>query len=162
MSVGTLYYGGSETPIHIDDGTLAHLKAVISTKLRRSESFTVTWLHPADQPGGRSTIWLHPSIPMRFVFDDAEPAPLDRAWLADLVASGNSAGGITLNADDFETGDVFLEHEARTATVGKLDVHELSIDRLTVAGAEVPPRDLPAGGDRPQHVEAEPAKDDTP
>ena len=36
-SMGTLYY--SETPIRIEDRALAHLKAVISTKLRRAESF---------------------------------------------------------------------------------------------------------------------------
>ena len=69
-----MYYGGSATPIHIEDRALAHLKVVIATKLRRGESFTVSWRHPDDQPRGRSTIWLHPSIPLRFVFDDPEPA----------------------------------------------------------------------------------------
>src|SRR5687767_7957657 len=44
--VGTIYYGGSATPIHIEDRALAHLKVVIASKLRRHESFTVTWQHP--------------------------------------------------------------------------------------------------------------------
>jgi len=67
-AVGTIFYGGSATPIHIEDRALAHLKVVIATKLRRHESFTVSWRHPDGEPVGRSTIWLHPSIPLRFVF----------------------------------------------------------------------------------------------
>ncbi len=94
--MGTIYYGGSATPIHIEDRALAHLKVVIATKLRRDESFTVSWRHPDDQPRGRSTIWLHPSIPLRFVFDDPEPAELSREWIEELANSANSSGGITL------------------------------------------------------------------
>ena len=35
--MGTVSYGGSATPIHIEDRALAHLKVVIATKLRPSE-----------------------------------------------------------------------------------------------------------------------------
>lgn len=94
--MGSIYYGGTEMPIHIEDRALAHLKVVIATKLRRSESFTVSWRHPEDQPGGRSTIWLHPSIPLRFVFDDAEPPALSREWIEELAHSANTTGGIML------------------------------------------------------------------
>jgi len=139
--VGTIYYGGSATPIHIDDRALAHLKVVIATKLRRSESFTVTWQHPDDQPRGRSTIWLHPSIPLRFVFDDPEPTELSRSWIEELASSANSSGGITLVAEHFDTGPIEVltgvESEAAVA-VGKVDVEELTIDKLTIAGHEIP------------------------
>ena len=101
--MGTIYYGGSGMPIHIEDRTLAHLKVVIATKLRRSESFTVSWQHPDDHPQGRTTIWLHPSIPLRFVFDAPEPPPLDREWIEELATSANSSGGIQLVAQHFET-----------------------------------------------------------
>jgi len=142
--VGTIYYGGSATPIHIDDRALAHLKVVIATKLRRSESFTVTWRHPEDQPRGRSTIWLHPSIPLRFVFDDPEPAELSRQWIEDLAHSANSSGGITLVAEHFDTGPIdVIESEEPHLTVGKVDVDELSIDKLTVAGTEMIPGEAP-------------------
>ncbi len=100
--MGTLYYGGSATPIHIDDRALAHVKVVVSTKLRRGESFTLSWRHPDDEPRGRSTIWLHPSIPMRFVFDDPEPTELSREWIEALAQSANSSGGITLVAEDID------------------------------------------------------------
>ena len=94
--MGTIYYGGSATPIHIEDRALAHLKVVIATKLRRNESFTVSWQHPTGEPEGHSTLWLHPSIPLRFVFDDPEPALLSRAWIEDLANSANSSGGLLL------------------------------------------------------------------
>ncbi|TDN90659.1 hypothetical protein [Microbacterium sp. BK668] len=97
--MGTIYYGGSATPIHIEDRALAHLKVVIATKLRRGESFTVSWAHPDDQPRGRSTIWLHPSIPLRFVFDEPEPPVLSREWIESLANSANSSGGVSLVAE---------------------------------------------------------------
>lgn len=94
--MGTIYYGDAATPIHIEDRALAHVKVVIATKLRRNESFTLSWRHPEGEPTGRSTIWLHPSIPLRFVFDDPEPALLNRAWIEELANSAHSTGGITL------------------------------------------------------------------
>lgn len=143
--MGTIYYGGSATPIHIDDRALAHLKVVIATKLRRSESFTVTWRHPDDQPRGRSTIWLHPSIPLRFVFDDPEPTELSREWIEELASSANSSGGITLIAEHFDTGPIEVITEEEThLSVGRVDVDELSIDKLTVAGTEMVPGEAPS------------------
>jgi len=94
--MGIIYYGGTAMPIHIEDRALAHLKVVIATKLRRSESFTVSWQHPDDHPQGRSTIWLHPSIPLRFVFDEPEAPELSREWIEELANSANSSGGIML------------------------------------------------------------------
>lgn len=94
--MGSIFYGGSRNPIEIEDRALAHLKVVIATKLRRNESFTVSWQHVDDQPRGRTTIWLHPSISLRFVFDDPEPPELSRAVLAELASLANSSGGIQL------------------------------------------------------------------
>jgi hypothetical protein len=94
--VGTLYYGDSGTPIGIEDRALAHLKVAITTKLRRGESFTLSWKHPDEQPRGRSTLWLHPSIPLRFVFDEPVVPELSRSWIEDLMRSANSTGGIQL------------------------------------------------------------------
>ncbi|MEV8267283.1 hypothetical protein [Microbacterium sp. NPDC076911] len=110
--MGTIYYGGSATPIHIEDRALAHLKVVIATKLRRAESFTVSWVHPDDQPRGRSTIWLHPSIPLRFVFDDPEPTPLSREWIEELANTASSTGGITLVAEHFDTKPASVADDA--------------------------------------------------
>ncbi|WP_102192623.1 hypothetical protein [Microbacterium aurantiacum] len=94
--MGSILYDGEDHPIHIEDRALAHLKVVIATKLRRQESFTLSWKHPEGEPGGRSTIWLHPSIPLRFTFDETEPPELNMRWIEDLMHSANSTGGITL------------------------------------------------------------------
>ena len=138
--MGTIYYGGSATPIHIEDRALAHLKVVIATKLRRDESFTVSWRHPDDQPRGRSTIWLHPSIPLRFVFDDPEPTDLSREWIEELANSANSSGGITLIAEHFDTGPIPTiggDGDADSLKVGTVEVENLEIDKLKVAGNDV-------------------------
>jgi hypothetical protein len=97
-----MYYGGSATPIPIEDRALAHLKVVIATKLRRGESFTVSWRHAEEDPHGRSTVWLHPSIPLRFVFDHAESPELSRRWIEELANSANSSGGIVLVPEHIE------------------------------------------------------------
>ncbi|GEK86563.1 hypothetical protein GCM10007198_05570 [Microbacterium aerolatum] len=94
--MGTLFYDSCGDPIHIDDRTLAHLKVVIATRMRRHESFTLSWQHPEEEPGGRATIWLHPSIPLRFVFDQPDPPALNARWIEDLMNSVSSTGGISL------------------------------------------------------------------
>lgn len=97
--MGILYYGGSAMPIHIEDRALAHLKVVILAKLRRNESFTVSWRHHETEPVGRSTIWMHPSLPIRFVFDEPEAPELNREWIEELAHSANALGGITLTEE---------------------------------------------------------------
>jgi hypothetical protein len=98
--MGMIYYGGTANPIHIEDRVLAHLKVVIATKLRRNESFTLSWRHPEGDTPGRSTIWLHPSIPLRFVFDSAEPPELIPDWITAMANSANTSGGITIISED--------------------------------------------------------------
>ncbi|MGW8483193.1 DUF7882 family protein [Microbacterium sp. NPDC055903] len=100
--MGMLYYGSSADPIQIEDRALAHLKVVIATKLRRNESFTLSWQHPDGDDPGRSTLWLHPSIPLRFVFDTPEAPELHAEWITAMANSANSSGGITLVPEDLD------------------------------------------------------------
>lgn len=95
--MGTLYYGTSAEPIEIDDHLLTHLKIVVTAKLRRNESFTLSWKHAADEPMGRSTIWLQSSIPLRFVFDAPVPDQLERELLHRLATEANSNAGVSLD-----------------------------------------------------------------
>jgi len=90
------FYGSAEHPIEIDDVTLAHLKVVIATKLRRNESFTLSWAHDDDQPRGRSTLWLHPSIQLRFEFNEPNPPELEPARIQAYANSANTSGGILI------------------------------------------------------------------
>lgn len=94
--MGLLYYGNASDEIEIPDRLLAHVKVVMTTKLRRGESFTVSWVHAAGTAGGRSTIWLDPSIPLRFVFDSAEAEELDSALLTELAREANATSGLMI------------------------------------------------------------------
>lgn len=100
--MGSLLYGASVDPIHIEDRALAHLKVVIATKLRRNESFTLSWKHSDGEPVGRSTIWFHPSIPLRFTFDEPETPQLNAKWIEQLMHTANSTGGIQLVGEVLE------------------------------------------------------------
>lgn len=71
--MGTLFYGSNLVPISLPDVTLAHVQAVACAKLRRDESFTMTWRHAPNETPGKTTIWLEPGIPLRFVLDTGPP-----------------------------------------------------------------------------------------
>ncbi|MDI9892185.1 MULTISPECIES: DUF7882 family protein [unclassified Microbacterium] len=96
--MGHLYYGTTPEPIRIPDRLLSHLKVVVATKLRRSESFTLSWTHVDGAPG-RSTLWLQPAIPLRFVFDSAEPEQLNAQTLKDMADMANSSAGLMVALD---------------------------------------------------------------
>lgn len=97
--MGRLYYGNSTESFEMPDRVLAHLKIVASTKLRRSEAFIVTFPQPGN-PDGRSTLWLHCSIPLRFELDRAENAKIDRRYLEELAQAAASSAGIMLDFVD--------------------------------------------------------------
>lgn len=99
--MGRLIYDHIGPAVEIDERTLAHLQVVITTKLRRHESFTLSWTRPDEF--GRTTIWIHPAIPVKFDFDDAEPTDLNRAWIQRLVDSANNGGGIILTGEHEDT-----------------------------------------------------------
>jgi hypothetical protein len=113
--MGYLFYGNTAEPIEIPDRLLAHLKVVVATKLRRSESFTLSWRHTEDIPGGRSTIWLQPSIPLRFVFH-SDSETLDPELLTRLAHAANTSQGLTIDLDmlgELARADADLEREIR-------------------------------------------------
>jgi hypothetical protein len=94
--MGYLFYGRPAEEIEIDDRTLAHIKIVMLAKLRRGESFAFSFEHDDNEENGRSTIWLHPAIPLHFKFLEARQPELDRAWLDLLVVAANSVDGLRL------------------------------------------------------------------
>ena len=104
--MGTRFSGGEAIPM--DDRTLAHLKVALVTKLRRAESFTLSWTHPVDGQSGRTTIWMNPAIPLRFEFDEPEPPPLHREWIEEILRSANTTGGIQLTHENIETGPTVI------------------------------------------------------
>jgi len=92
--MGVLNYGAMQ--IEIDDRTLAHLQIVIVQKLRRKESFTVSWRDAPETGDGRSTIWIDTAIPLYFKYHGSRQPKINRAWLEQLMESANSANGMDL------------------------------------------------------------------
>jgi hypothetical protein len=97
--MGKLFYANNDNAVEIEDALLAHLQVVASTKLRRSESFTLTMRRSSVPSAGRETLWLQPSIPLRFTFDSAEPVQLNPALLRNLADMANSSAGLTVDLD---------------------------------------------------------------
>lgn len=96
-----LFYGTDVSPVSFPDRLLAYVKVITATKLRRNESFTLTWTGDPDT-AGRSAIWLHPSIPMRFVFDSVEPEQLVGEYLRALADQANASAGLVLDLRTWE------------------------------------------------------------
>lgn len=94
--MGFLLYGRPPEEIEIDDRLLTHVKIVALAKLRREESFAFSFEHDIAGEEGRSTIWLHPSIPLRFKFSENRQPSINRAWLEALISAANSVDGLRL------------------------------------------------------------------
>lgn len=92
--MGKFIYNSSLREIEIDDRTLAHLRVAILNKLRRSESFAMTWEHGVEHGSGRTTFWLHESVPMQFVFSGNRQPKLNRLWIEQLLLTANSSVGL--------------------------------------------------------------------
>ena len=117
--MGKLYYGTDSEPAELPDRVLAHVKTVVAAKLRRGESFTLSWQHPGAAAGGRSTVWLNPSIPMRFVFSSPEGETLDPEILQRFARAANSSGGLTIQLCDFADE---MASESESVRPGRLSV----------------------------------------
>jgi hypothetical protein len=92
--VGTLTYD-SKLVATFDDRVLAHLQVVIWSKLRRDEQFAFTWVDP-QRAGGRTSIWVNPSISMAFDFFGSKTPTLNAAWVEALTRAANSPGGLVV------------------------------------------------------------------
>lgn len=95
--MGDLYYGAARTRIHMDDRTLAHVSAVVTAKLRRSEPFLLSWLDDDAIGDGRSAVWLHQACDLHYKFEASEHVDLDRALLERMSRAASSAQGLLLD-----------------------------------------------------------------
>ncbi|MCE7480822.1 MULTISPECIES: DUF7882 family protein [Actinomycetes] len=95
--MGRLKYDHTAEAIGIEDETLAHLKVVVATKLRRQESFMMTWLPLDGKPSGRMSAWIHPAVPLLFIFDSAELPPIDPKRLEETMHATNATGELVLD-----------------------------------------------------------------
>ena len=94
--MGTLFYGSQRTPIRIDDRILAHLRAVVTAKMRRGEGFLLSWTDSITIGDGRSSVWMHPACDLHYKFDGAKQPKLVPALLEELNIQSIQARGIVI------------------------------------------------------------------
>jgi hypothetical protein len=113
--VGYLIYDGDTAEIHMDDRTLAHLQIVVINKLRRQESFAFSWKEPASAGDGRSTIWIYPTVSLRFKFEGSRPPAVNQAWLTVLSNAANSGSGLQMLPEPLDRGAAHVGGQRESA-----------------------------------------------
>jgi hypothetical protein len=93
--MGKLAYDRSLT-IDFDDRTLAHLQIVIGMKMRRGESFYFSWKDDHQVGDGRTSIWLHPTIPLVYKYYGSRSPVINPAWIHALEVSANTNAGLQI------------------------------------------------------------------
>lgn len=96
ITVGVLRYNDEE--FDFEDRMLAHLQIVISTKLRRSENFFLTWAVPAGSGSGRHALWIDNGVPLHITFSGSRAPQINREWIESLILS-SATGGVHLSDD---------------------------------------------------------------
>lgn len=92
--MGVLRYGMNQE-FSFDDRLLTHMKLAIVTKLRRGESFTLSWNRESADGSGRSTLWMDAAIPLWFEFSSPRAQMnLNKHWVEQLLASANATGNM--------------------------------------------------------------------
>jgi hypothetical protein len=105
--MGTLTYD-VVSKVEFEDRALAHLQIVIASKLRRGESFNFSWVKNPAEGSGRTTIWMHPAIPLVYDFLGSRTPAINREWLNALMETANSPGGLRVVPEPAEAPPVEL------------------------------------------------------
>ena len=92
--MGTLFYGASRFAIFFDERVLMHLQIVMNAKLRRGESFSLSWTDAPKQGGGRAIVWISPSTHHHNKFSGSPPARVNRKWIDELAILANTPQGL--------------------------------------------------------------------
>jgi hypothetical protein len=93
-TVGHIRYDGER--FEFEDRLLAHLQVVISMKLRRSESFFLSWAPKAGSGEGRHAIWIAGGVPIHFAYSGSRPPAINREWVEILTLATNSSSGLVI------------------------------------------------------------------
>ncbi len=106
--MGELIYG-SGTSYDLDDRTLAHIRVAVGAKLRRQESFYLSWLASGRPDTARVSIWLAPSIPLQIHFLGNTPPKINAVWIRALELSSVGDRGMVVMAEA-EAEDFVNQH----------------------------------------------------
>lgn len=100
--MGILHY--AQHRFEFDDRLLAHLQVVLTTKLRRNESFFLSWTTAAGLGSGRHAVWVSPSAAIHIEYHGNRPASINREWVEALTAAANTTRGLVLTDEGEPAG----------------------------------------------------------
>lgn len=110
--MGHLVYGSSGERVHMDDRVLAHLRAVILAKFRRSEAFAINVDYDRQSGSGHTTLWLAPTIDLAFKFEGSRRPSLNRTWIDELMKEANSPDGLYITQEPDEAAQPVTRPES--------------------------------------------------
>jgi hypothetical protein len=88
--MGTLVYGPASATFEFEDRALTHLRVAILSKLRRQESFALSFGRADADGRGRQTLWFHPAVVLCFIVADAPGPGVNRAWVEAITRSADN------------------------------------------------------------------------
>ena len=114
--MGTLRYDG--LVVEFDDRLLMHLQIVMIEKIRRGESFLLSWRD--DRGGGHagSAAWIHPAQNLFFSFTGQGDRTINWAWLERMRESAGSDEGLRVMQEPRSARN---DSSARSASFGDPD-----------------------------------------
>lgn len=113
--MGTFIYDTPSNHVELDDRTLMHLRIVVMNKLRRSEPFMFE-VQMHDGSGHRS-YWMHPGVPLQFVFFSNHPMHINRLWIEALMESASGPNGLTIGPEPDDTSESVSRAPAPVRTI---------------------------------------------
>ncbi|WP_336661293.1 DUF7882 family protein [Leucobacter sp. USHLN154] len=96
--MGNLIHG--ERQYEFEDRLLAHLKFVIGQKLKKQESFFLSWQKPHDQGDGRMSVWMSPFGTVGFHFSGSREAELSKVWVRALNSLSHTPRGLVAISEE--------------------------------------------------------------
>ncbi|WP_200329591.1 hypothetical protein [Leucobacter sp. L43] len=96
--MGNLIHGGRH--YEFEDRLLAHLQFVIGQKLKKKESFFLSWQKSHDQGDGRMSVWLSPFAALAFHFSGSREPEMSKAWVRALNALAHTPRGLIAISED--------------------------------------------------------------
>lgn len=97
--MGYLTYAGS-SEYEFEDRSLAHLKVAVGMKLRRQESFFLSWSNSVERGSGRLSLWVSPSIPLAFRFSGSRSPDINPVWLEVLSELSHTPRGLIMISEN--------------------------------------------------------------
>jgi hypothetical protein len=82
MRMGVLRYHNED--FEMDDRVLAHVQVILSAKMRRRESFFLSWANPGSEAGSHM-VWMHESVPVHIQFSSTKLPSINRDWINSLM-----------------------------------------------------------------------------